>query len=173
MPLTYHSLAAMQAAMVDIHNLQAEEVRLSGENIAQLQQDSFGSPIAIRYMSLPVNTVEFFVPRLHRDISLEDWDSFSSLPGRVTFSVRSGNVSRSVYTPPTERTFVFDGETFICRLSPEPVPAEPAEPVCLPSGVHERTYTFDFTPSAQPPPNRIDFLLEVLDDGVDEPHAED
>jgi hypothetical protein len=24
-----------------------------------------------------------------------------------------------------------------------------------------------------PQPNRIDFLLEVLDDGVDEPHAED
>lgn len=167
MPLSYEALAHMQAEMLDRYNLQAVEVRLSGENIAQLQQTNYyGSPIALRYMPLPVNTIEFFVPRLHRHISLNDWDNFSGWPGTLTYSVRSG-ASQSTYTPPTERTFMFDGETFVCRLSVEPVPAEPlpAEPI---PGV----YTFEFTPLA-PQPNRIDFLLEVLDDGVDEPHAED
>lgn len=209
MPLSYEALARMQAEMLDRYNLQAVEVRLSGENIAQLQQTNYyGSPIALRYMLLPVNTIEFFVPRLHRNISLNDWDNFRGWPGMLTYSVRSGEVSQSTYTPPTERIFVFDDETFVCRLSMEPVLVEPQQvlrSIQMPSiepqlrathanlaaetmqrlstAVQDRIAKDILTgydprysmggPPKPKPQNRIDFLLEVLDDGVDEPHAED
>lgn len=208
MPLTYALLAHMQSEMLGRYDLRALEVRLSGENLSQLQRDVVDSPIALRYMAMPRNVVEFFVPDLRRTLST--WQDFDAYHGGSF----SPNLTTRSFPIEVERDFTHDGESFTCRLSFEPVPAVPRvrlpdvpslerslrafgeamnqiiPPVNLATLMTQRLAAsidddiVEATVAAfealhpkkldpPPPANRIDFLLEVIDDGVDEPHAED
>lgn len=219
MPLTVPYFFEMWSEMLDRYDVRATEVRLRPDDVARLRmehhhQDLYDLPI--RLADLPPNTVEFFAPEFRRHIALDDWDRFGHLPGTLSFDAWNG-VRETTYTPPTERSFTFNGETFHCRVTVEPTPAEPR--IRLPSvpsiepqlraistaletqvmshvnlaaeairrlsiAVQDRIandivtgydprYSMGGPPPKPKPQNRIDFLLEALDDGVEEPHAED
>ncbi len=109
--LTWPRLAEMQATMLERYNLRASEVRLSGENLAQLQHDNFrGSPLPVRYTTLPTNTIEFFVPEARNLLGGHDRVFYE---GMVTARWAPQEIEGQMF-------FTFDGVTFTCRITAEP-----------------------------------------------------
>lgn len=222
MPLTVHYLLEMQSEMLERNNVRATEIRLRPEDFDRLrvEQDFYG--LTIRLADLPPNTVEFFAPEFRRHIDLSEWSILGG-SGSLSYRAGFGRIPEATFTPPTERSFTFNGETFHCRIAVEPTPAvrriqlpdvpsmEPQlralgdamntliPPVNLATLMTQRlaasldddlveatvrTFealspkrlepmpTFGAAPKPEPA-TRIDFLLEEINGGVDEPHAED
>lgn len=219
MPLLIRHLLEMRSEMIERYDLEMAEVRLNPADYASIRTDAdnYGFTGVIRIWSIPSGVVEFFVPHLHRRFNIGDWNNFGMLPGVRSYTAISGQVSEATFTPPTERIFTFEGGTFTCRLTAEPIPAVPR--VSLPgvpsmdaqlraisralepataamTNLHDammrtmreaterqiddllsiapaKSVPLPFEVKVKATATRIDFLLEEIDGGVDEPHAED